>query len=360
MYPDPMLKPIRRNLLRWYNKNRRDLPWRSTIDPYAIWVAETMLQQTQVRTVLPYYRRFLEKFPTLATLDRAPKEKVLALWSGLGYYRRAENLKKAARVVTVRHAGKLPQDFNALLRLPGIGSYTAGALMSIAFNRPYPALDGNAKRVLSRLFNLQKVNELAEAARRLVSMSRPGHFNQALMDLGSRICLPRDPTCPVCPLATCCRAKASIRLRPQLRLNHRKAKNVEWPLLLMRENGKILLHRRPKGGVLEGLWEVPGGERKGSEKTEDTLAHHVTSLGYKKKNFLKIGEIRHSITYRKIRSPLFVLTVSKNLRFPDSSWRWVPIASLSRYPLSSLSLKAIRFLNEQRDFRPGYIEKYTV
>jgi len=156
----PQLNQIRRRLLSWYGKNRRDLPWRRTRNPYAIWIAETMLQQTQVKSVLPYYRRFLRAFPTTRKLDRASKEEVLALWSGLGYYRWAENLKKAARIIMREHRGKLPREFDLILALPGIGPYTAAAVMSIAFNQAYPALDTNARRVLRRAFNSQKEKEL--------------------------------------------------------------------------------------------------------------------------------------------------------------------------------------------------------
>jgi len=196
MLPGSKTRQIRRSLLRWYDKTRRDLPWRHTHDPYAVWIAETMLQQTQVKTVLPYYRRFLGIFPTLKSLDRAPKEKVLALWSGLGYYRRAENLKEAARILASKYGGTLPRDYKALLQLPGVGPYTAGALMSIAFKQRYPALDGNAKRVISRLLNLRTEGKVSEGAWQLVPRSRPGHFNQALMELGSGICHPKNPSCP--------------------------------------------------------------------------------------------------------------------------------------------------------------------
>ncbi|MFQ5904899.1 MAG: A/G-specific adenine glycosylase, partial [Candidatus Binatia bacterium] len=248
------LIPIRRNLLRWYDRNRRDLPWRRTRDPYAIWIAETMLQQTQVKTALPYYRRFMSTLPTIEALDRASKEEVLALWSGLGYYRRAENLKKASQRIIRDHGGKIPQEFNALCTLPGVGPYTAGALMSIAFNQVYPAVDGNARRVLTRIFNIKREKDLHEVGKRLVSPSRPGHFNQALMELGSRICLAHDPSCPICPMARSCAARRSGRFHlEQLSKTKRRVKKVEWPLVVIQNKRKILLRRRAPGGILGGL-----------------------------------------------------------------------------------------------------------
>lgn len=339
---------IRRSLLRWYGKNRRDLPWRRTRDPYAIWIAETMLQQTQVKTVLPYYRRFMSAFPTLRTLDRAPKDRVLALWSGLGYYRRAENLKKAARIIREEYAGEFPQDFETLCTLPGIGAYTAGALMSIAFNQPYPALDGNARRVLARLFNVRRESDLNGLGHSLVSRARPGDFNQALMDLGATICLARDPSCLRCPVTRYCRARRSgdFDLR-QLSKARQKIKNIEWPLALIVKNGRILLRRRSEGALLGGLWEVPGGQKKPDESSEAALARHLNGLGEPVEPLSLIDELRHHITHHKIKAPLFTCPDARRVHLPGSNWRWVPLSSLRRYPLSSLSLKAIRLLKQQ-------------
>ena len=200
---------MRAALLRWYDRNKRDLPWRKTRDPYAIWVSETMLQQTRVATVLPYYRRFMEAFPSVEALDRAPLDAVRGVWSGLGYYRRAANLKQAARLVVSHHGGRLPADYQALLRLPGIGRYTAGAIMSIAFDRRYPATDGNVRRVYTRLLGLTDLPGIDKSAEEMVSRSRPGDFNQAVMELGATVCLPAGPLCGRCPLARRCRARAS-------------------------------------------------------------------------------------------------------------------------------------------------------
>lgn len=335
---------IRRKLLRWYDRHRRDLPWRRTRDPYAIWIAETMLQQTQVKTVVPYYRRFLRALPTIAALDRASKKAVLALWSGLGYYRRAENLKKAARKVMREHGRKVPQEFDSLRALPGVGPYTAGAIISIAFNQPYAALDGNARRFLTRLFNVERERDLSEIGQRFVLNSRPGRWNQALMELGATICTARDPSCPRCPLQELCAARRSGNFRlersPSAR---RKTRKVEWPLAAIVKKGKILLRLRPPGEILGGLWEVPGGAREKGETIRAALLRHLDGLGKAVRPGPCIGEIRHSITHHRIRAPLFAFVYPEHnkIHLPDSHWRWLALSSLRRYPLSSLSLKAI-------------------
>ncbi len=336
---------IRWNLLRWYGRNKRDLPWRQRHDPYAVWIAETMLQQTQVKTVLPYYHRFLRAFPTIEALDRAPGEKVLALWSGLGYYRRAENLKRSARKIIRDHKGKLPREFRKLRELPGIGPYTAGALMSIAFNQPYPALDGNARRVIERVFGPRRESDLQKTGEQLVSPLRPGEFNQALMELGATVCLPRDPSCTECPLAQACRAKKCGIFDSQLRAPSAKMiQKVEWPLVLIRNDKKILLRRRPPNGILGGLWEIPGGEKRTKESLNSALKRHLNGLAGNVNSLSCVGEIRHNITHRRIRAPIFVMSFAdtSKIRLSHPNWRWFSLSSLHRYPLSSLSLKAIK------------------
>ena len=351
--PSNHLAAIRNNLLRWYDRARRDLPWRRTRDPYAIWIAETMLQQTQVTTVVPYYERFLTTFPTVQTLARAPLRKVLALWSGLGYYRRAEHLKKSAREIVGKYAGRLPQDYRELLSLPGIGDYTAGALMSIAFDKPYPALDGNARRVLSRIFSAHNETELRHHAVALVPKSRPGYFNQGLMELGATICLPQAPRCDACPVARHCSAQSMRRqnLSSLLRGERVKAplrtRDVVWPLAIVRNDGKILLRRRSTNGMLAGLWELPGGETRKRDSLQATLRRHLIDLNTRLGLPRRVGEIRHSITHRRIRSPIFVFD---NPRAGDvslrrySHWRWLTSSSIRRYPVSSMTIKALKLL----------------
>jgi A/G-specific adenine glycosylase len=345
--PQKNFSSIRRKLLCWYDQNRRDLPWRRSRDPYAIWIAETMLQQTQVATVVPYYERFLENFPTVDALARAPLKKVLALWSGLGYYRRAHNLKLAARILVRRHAGLLPANYDDLLALPGVGPYTRGALMSIAFQKPYPAIDGNARRVLCRLFNLTGDKKLRAAATDLVSRSRPGQFNQGLMELGATICAPKSPRCSECPVALECAARLSDRtVKRTAPKTSRTWRQVTWPLAVVRRRGKILLRRRSADGILAGLWELPGGELGGHKSTGACLKRHLHELDGAFKSDLHIGEFRHSITDRRIRSPLYLFDIRRGaeLTRPGPNWRWISPRSLRDYPVSSMTLKAVRIL----------------
>ncbi len=339
--------PIRRKLLHWYDQNRRDLPWRRTDDPYAIWIAETMLQQTQVATVLPYYEKFLRAFPTLEALDGAPLERVLRAWSGLGYYRRAENLKKAARQIRRSHGGALPSEFRALRRLPGIGDYTAGALMSMAFHQGYPAVDGNVRRVLGRVFALIDAKRLHAIASALSPRSRPGDFNQALMELGATLCQPRDPQCAQCPLSANCAGSSSGRRRLQRRHRNRvKFKEVIWPLAIMRQRGRILLRRRAANGLLARLWELPGGEVTAEAEPVAFLRRELKPLQQTIKGQTLIGEIRHSITYRRIRAPIYLIDCPTNakIELPNTHWRWLDPVSLPKQAISSMTAKALKAL----------------
>ena len=343
------LSAIRRALIRWYDKHRRDLPWRRTRDPYAIWIAETMLQQTQVATVSPYYERFLRELPTVHALHRAPLRKVLTLWSGLGYYRRAENLKRSAGAIVRQHGGCLPDDYDALRSLPGVGDYTAGALMSIAFQRSYPAIDGNAYRVLSRLFMLHDPKELRRAATLLVPKSRPGYFNQGLMELGATICIPKDPRCPLCPLTAHCAAR--LKGQPTKIFRTKKPaliQEVEWPLAILRRDRKILLRKRMAKGLLAGLWEFPGAVRIAPMSMRQSLADQLGNLSGTLRRQRRIGEFRHSITHQKIRSPVYLIDLPKAMKLclPSRGWRWLSPHSLQQFAVSSMTLKAAKILAE--------------
>jgi A/G-specific adenine glycosylase len=262
----PQIAARQRALLGWFDRHRRALPWRETTDPYAIWVAEVMLQQTQVATVIPYYRRWMARFPDLASLADAAPEEVLRCWEGLGYYARARHLQAAARQVIAHHAGRLPADPAALARLAGIGPYTAGAIASIAFGLPVPAVDGNVRRVLMRLAAIEAATRSAEAERavraratELVQTPRPGDLNQALMELGATVCLARRPACGACPLAKGCAARRAGRQDELPRPARRRAPRTEHAqaYILRDATGRLLVARRPDRGLLGGLWEFP-------------------------------------------------------------------------------------------------------
>jgi len=255
---------LRTELLTFFDDHAREMPWRETADPYKVWVSEIMLQQTRVETVIPYYRRWVERFPTVSALAEAPLESVLEAWAGLGYYSRARNLHKAAGVVQEECGGEVPRDLNGLRRLPGVGEYTAGAVASIAFKAAVPAVDGNVRRVLSRLFDIEHPTAAAlrTTASDLVDPARPGDFNQALMELGATICTPRAPRCSECPVVRRCGAFAAdtVHLRPPTR-PARKVPSVSYAVAVVRfwvdAQPWTLLRRRPWSGLLAGMLEFP-------------------------------------------------------------------------------------------------------
>ena len=250
-----------RDLLAWFDTRFRDLPWRRDSDPYRVWVSEIMLQQTRVETVIPRFERWLERFPTLEDLAAAEIDEVLAEWEGLGYYSRARNLHAAARVVRDSHGGAFPATARELRELPGVGEYTAGAVASIAFDRPEPAIDTNARRVLARLFDLETPTpaRLRALAAELIPNDRPGDFNQALMELGATVCSPRSPRCCECPLADGCRARArgTVTERPGVSARPTVPEFELGVAVALASGGRVLLVRRAERGMLGGLWQFP-------------------------------------------------------------------------------------------------------
>lgn len=261
-----MLKKIEKPLLAWYDNGHRDLPWRQNKDAYRIWVSEIMLQQTRVETVIPYYLRFLETFPNIATLAAAPEDKLLKCWEGLGYYSRVRNMQKAAITVMEEYHGQMPDTWEALQKLSGIGSYTAGAIASIAFIRPVPAVDGNVLRVLSRLrmdgeyITLPAVKKRVEAELlEIMPKDRPGDFNQALMELGATVCIPNgEPKCNICPWNTLCLAKKNGCISEYPKREEKKKRTIEKKtVLILKEGDRIAIQKRPSKGLLAGLYQFP-------------------------------------------------------------------------------------------------------
>jgi A/G-specific adenine glycosylase len=342
--PARTFSAVRRKLLTWYEHNRRHLPWRKTTDSYAIWVSETMLQQTQVKTVLPYYDRFLKRFPDVEALARAPLDRVLHAWAGLGYYRRAENLKNAARQIMRQHGGKLPRNYAELRALPGIGDYTAGAVLSIAFGKNYPAIDGNVRRVLARFGSTQSERKIRTVAAQLVAGKRPGDINQALMELGATLCTPKAPNCEACPLRHECQSGFHDSTISVSRVRPMRFTDVIWPLAIVRCHGKILLRRRVAGKLLARLWELPGGETKPAGHPADRVRQELFDISIKARHLRRIGEIRHAITYRRIRAPLHLFDASSHRVPLRSNLRWILPRDAERYPISALTKKALAIL----------------
>ncbi len=273
---------FRIRLLNWFEQNLRPLPWREDKDPYKIWVSEMMLQQTRVDTVIPYFERFMERFPTLDELARAGEDEVLKYWEGLGYYSRARNLHQAVREVKEKYDGKVPDDPERISELKGVGPYTAGAILSIAYNRPEPAVDGNVMRVLSRLLLIEEdiqripVRKLFEqAVRILIDEKNPSYFNQALMELGALICMPRSPQCLTCPVMEDCHAfEQGKQTELPVKGKSKRPRDVNVTAGVVIDDGKLLIQKRPSEGLLAGLWQLPAVEH-GEEHSPEKVSRHL-------------------------------------------------------------------------------------
>jgi len=338
---------IQRKLRDWYRKNARGLPWRKTRDPYAIWVSEIMLQQTRVETVIPYYQRWLAEFPTLAALAEAEEDHVLRIWEGLGYYNRARNLHQAARMVIDHHQGRVPADHQSLRALPGIGPYTAGAILSIAFNQSAPILDGNLRRVFTRLYNISSPIQTAETEKQLWAIAEsllpernPGDFNQALMELGALVCQPRNPRCEVCPLAEECLAnQLGLQGERPVRKQKTPLPHIQVTAAVIPNGDQVLLAKRPPGGLLGGLWEFPGGKQEEDETLQETLSREIVEeLNLEIEIGELLGTYQHAYTHYRITLHAFCCRlVSEDLQLNyHTESAWVDRKDLGSYPMGKI------------------------
>jgi A/G-specific adenine glycosylase len=341
---------LAKKLLAWFEKNRRDLPWRRTKDPYAIWLSEVMLQQTRVKTVLDYYPRFLRRYPTVDKLAKADLSDVLGSWSGLGYYRRARALHAGAREVVERYGGKLPADAARLREISGIGPYTAGAISSIAFGAKEPLVDGNVARVLARIFAMTcdvrspaGMKQMWALASELVPEEDPGRFNESLMELGATVCVPGDPRCGDCPVRDLCEAHAQ-GLAAELPVAKKKKppREIDMVALVARRGSSLLLGQRHTAGLFGGLWEPPMTELARGASHEALLGDLV---GTALVGLRVAGEQTHVLTHRKIRITIATAKLSKE---PSASggasyerFEWRGDAELSSLGMSSLAKKIL-------------------
>ncbi len=335
----------------WFRKNARDLPWRHKRTPYATWISEMMLQQTQVKTMLPYFDAWMKAFPSVAALDQAPLEKVLLKWQGLGYYARARNLKKCARVLMEMHGGRIPADYEKLQELPGIGPYSAGAIASIGFNLKAPIVDGNVLRVLARVYAIEEPvdrpatrQRILELQSSLVPRRDPGVFNEALMELGALVCTPQNPSCPLCPVAALCAALKAGKTDelPRKQNKSRIVKIQAWAVVL-RKNEKVFVHRRPEGQIMGGLWEFPEekwrpGRTVPNRREIETIALRA---GVAKESVKKIFTVKRN--YTRFAETLNVYSadaVSISSRL-SRNWesRWIDVTKLAELPLTSAHAK---------------------
>jgi A/G-specific adenine glycosylase len=337
-------------LLNWYRQNGRTLPWRGHRDPYAVWVSEIMLQQTRVETVIPYFEKWMKRFPTVKALAQSSEQDVLNLWEGLGYYSRARNLHKAAKIVIERYNGQLPQDLDALRKLPGIGRYTVGAIASMAFGMDVPALDGNIRRVLARIFD---VNEPADSpagerilwglAAKYLPTGEAGNYNQALMDLGAAVCLPKNPRCLICPVMKLCKAhELGIQESRPVMKPKKKTPHYVHAAAVIEKNGRVLLARRPPKGLLGGMWEFPNARVNGDPAKELAKAIQTAArLKVRRKDALKVVEHAYShfsVTVHPFRCELILASKNQNVK-------WVRVEELEDYPMGRIDRQIARQLS---------------
>jgi len=345
----PQIPKFRRALLAWFAARKRDLPWRRTKDPYRIWLSEIMLQQTRVAAVVPYYESFLLRFPDMSSLARAREEAVLSHWAGLGYYSRARNLLRAAREIDARHGGRFPSKHEDALRLPGIGRYTAAAVLSIAYEKPLAVLDGNVARVLARLGAVRGDlrapalwRQLEGTAQELLARNSPGDWNQAMMELGATICLPKSPKCAECPVAKCCQARALgvADLLPESRKKSAPLQITLAAAVLLDPRGRTLLVRRTgrDGALFSRMWQFPAIEAPADASL--LLARHLKEIFAMKitaKEMIRLKTARHTVTFRAIQLQPFLIRVERLPRIADA--RTPLLGRFGKLPVSSATRK---------------------
>jgi A/G-specific adenine glycosylase len=328
-------------LLDWYKKNKRSMPWRDHPDPYAVWVSEIMLQQTRVETVIAYFEKWMKLFPDIPTLAKADEQAVLNAWEGLGYYSRARNIHKAAKIVTERFSGELPRNLEDLRSLPGIGRYTVGAIASMAFKMDEPTLDGNLRRVFSRVFDVAEFADsprgekiLWDLAAENLPSGQASDYNQALMDIGATICLPKNPRCLLCPLMEICKARenGTQEQRPVLKARKQAPQYIHAAAVII-ERGRVLLSQRPVDGLLGGMWEFPNARVETDPAKELTkVLNAAYRLKVKRKEAL--GVVQHAYTHFKVTVHAFRC---ESVSIPrDKKFKWVKVAELNDFPMGKI------------------------
>jgi len=354
-----MQAEITQKLLEWYHQHQRNFPWRQQPEPYAVWVSEIMAQQTRLETVQPYFQRWMERFPSIAALASASQQEVLNMWEGLGYYSRARNLHKAAKIIMQTFNGQIPTMRSELENLPGIGRYTAGAVASIAYGQDEAVVDGNIKRVYARLFQINEpVNKPAgekiiwSLAETHLPEGQAGDYNQALMDLGATICLPRQPQCEICPLQENCLAFKN-ELARELPNKKQKPASPHYTVtaaVLHKENNQVLIAQRPQDALLGSLWEFPGGKRKNGETLKACLKREILEeLQCKIKVGEKLGIYKHAYTHFKVTLHAYHCELVSDSIHPQyhQAVRWVNISDLGEYPMGKIDRMISQQLQEK-------------
>ncbi|MCP9292223.1 A/G-specific adenine glycosylase [Gracilimonas sediminicola] len=343
------------HLLSWYQDHKRQMPWRGEADPYKIWVSEIMLQQTRVDQATPYFQNFISLFPTVFDLANAEQQEVLKAWEGLGYYSRARNLHSAAKTLVQDYNGKLPESYDEIIKLKGIGPYTAAAVTSIAFNKPNAVVDGNVIRVLTRYFGVEEdvrstktKNRVQDFATELIDEDNPADFNQAMMELGSVVCKPTNPECYKCPIQSGCVAAKTAKTDtiPYKSPAKKKPHHTIGVGIIEAEDGKLLIALRPEDAMLGGLWEFPGGKQKEGEEIQETVERELAEeLGVEVKAYKELMRLKHTYSHFSITMHAWMCKLVSGKPQPKSSQeiRWVERNELERYPFP----KANKVLTER-------------
>lgn len=352
-------KPLADMLLQWYDSGHRILPWREDVTPYRVWVSEIMLQQTRVEAVKPYYDRFMRELPDIESLAAIDEERLLRLWEGLGYYNRARNLQKAAQKLVTEYDGRMPETYEELLKLPGIGSYTAGAVASIAFGKKVPAVDGNVLRIVTRLcmderdvLDAKVRRNMEETLLRVMPENRPGDFNQAMMELGAMVCVPNGaPKCGECPWRELCLARAADRTADYPKKKSPKPRTVEEKtVLVIRDKDRVAIHKRPQRGLLAGMYEFPMME--GHAEPEDVI-RYLGERGLSPLRVQRLEDARHIFTHREWHMRGYAVRVDELADKPETPGRdeliYIdPLEVRERYPIPSAFAVYTAYLQMQR------------
>ena len=363
-FPDDLLLTSRDNVFRgallvWFAAHKRDLPWRNTRDPYLIWISEVMLQQTQVVTVIPYYHRFVAKYPNICTLAGAPLEEVLRIWERMGYYARARNLHRAARMIAAEMGGEIPREYSLFRALPGVGEYIAAAVMSIAYGKPHAVVDGNVRRVLARVFLVDAPANAPSSARvfkeradTLLDQSNPGEFNQAIMELGATVCNPRKPACDRCPVSEYCRAfAAELQASYPMRAPRRMTPEHHIAVGVIRKDGRVLITRRKESGLLGGLWQFPGGKVQEGESPEEACRREIAeevNLSVGVTGF--ITRVDHAYSHFRVAVDVFdcEYTAGEIRLNGPTDFRWILVDETDEYPFPAVNHKMFPYLKRRK------------
>jgi len=344
-------KTLSSQVLIWYNKNKRLLPFRDTNDPYKIWLSEVMLQQTKVSTVLPYYEKWIKKFPTIKSLSIAKLDTLLKLWEGLGYYRRCNNFYKSIKIICNHYNGEIPSDKKIFLSLPGVGDYTASAVLSIAFNKPYPVIDGNVRRVVSRILGIKRftkynINRINNFLKSIISVKNPGEFNQGMIEIGALLCKPLSPLCNKCPLNSYCYSfkRGSPESYP-LKVKSKPKPHYNVVVAIIWKNKKFYIQKRSLNKMLGGLWEFPGGKISNTESAESGLMRIVykecgTSLIISK----KAGLIKHAYSHFTLTLNCFFCKEKNHILKESQNRKWISKKNIKDYSFPKANHKLFQHL----------------